>query len=189
MGQQQATEYFSVAQTETQLEEALKVVFGEEPQEQVTGIRKILPSVRPAGPFTGRLHDFDKFMGRRDTATVVGLSLVKLRGLSLRCFPLYRNVIARYETAALKLLDGKKRGVRDELEATDKARAAVAATMKQVDDYLNYYEATQSEGASEAFRNYQETRARLEKRGRPIREDRISKYLDPLEIEFQEESD
>ena len=54
---------------------------------------------------------------------------------------------------------------------------------------MNYYEATQADGKSEAFENYRETRKKIERRRRPDRKDRISRYLDAIEPEFAGESD
>ena len=188
MGQKQAFEFLTARETETLLEEALIVRFGMEPEEDPKGVLgKFLPKAKPGQPMDAPLHDYETFLERLDAKQALGENRLRLRSLSLRCFPLYRNVVARYEAVVVLLLENRKRGLRQELDAIDRLREVTAATLRRVDDYMNYYEATQGEGKSRAFESYRKTREKIERRRRPNRKDRISQYLDALEAEFADE--
>jgi hypothetical protein len=57
--------------------------------------------------------------------------------------------------------------------------------MTQTSDYLNFFEATRAPKRSEAFDDYSKMRRALEEKPLPRRNDRITRYLDYLELEFR----
>jgi hypothetical protein len=184
LGQLQAAEFLSPAQTEEGLDEALAIVMDAETPKPVQGIGKLLPRAKPKAAFTGRVHDFDRFRDHPGATVALEESRRRLQGLALRGFPLYRPLLGRYDQAVSALMEGKERGIAAELKALDAERDSVRLAMERATDYLNYYEATQAEGRSVAYDQYREIREKLERQGRPARNDRITKYLDALEREF-----
>ncbi|MBL9152809.1 MAG: hypothetical protein JNK37_10000 [Verrucomicrobiales bacterium] len=184
MGQLQAVEFYSLKETEELLDQALSIVLPAGKAKPVDGIRRFLPQGKPDEAFTGRLHDYEQFLEHHAARAALESRVLELKTLNLRAFPLLRSLILRYELAASRLLAGKARGVAADLKQIDEERVAIRSTMERVDDYLNFYEATQAEGRSEAYDHYRQIREKLERQGRPERKDRISTYLDALEAEF-----
>jgi len=192
MGELQAMEYMEAEKTEALLDAALVVNFpdgekgaGTEPKK--TGFwKKLFPFGKKKGAeFTkGRIHDFDQFYKRKNYENVLEQSQLKLRTLKYNCFPLYVPLITSYENVVIRLKDGKRKGVAEELEGIDAERERIGETMQRVVDYLNYYEATQLEGPGADFEKYHQTREKLRRKKPPARSDRISKYLDEVEREF-----
>lgn len=184
MGQLQAFEFLSPAQTETALTEALLVEVPAEEAKQAEGFRKLLPHAKPKPGYSGRVQDFDDFLDHTNAKAALQECRMKLRTLGLQAFPLYRGVVLRYEMAVLNLIEGRTRGMDEELEKADREREGIQRSMSRVEDYMNYFEATQAEGTSEAYEQYRQMKEKLEREGRPQRSDRISKYLDALEHEY-----
>lgn len=185
MGQMQAMEFLSVEQTETLLEEALAIRLTPAAPRAKGGLLKFLPHLKPDGAFAGRLHDYDEFLGRDGCEAALEQCDARLRSLGQRCHPLYRTVLLRYQRAVQQLVAGKKFGLRDELKSIDQAREGVRLTARRVEDYLNYYEATGAAGKSQTYRQYRELREKFDRERHPARDDRVSKYLDALEAEFE----
>jgi hypothetical protein len=184
MGQLQAVEFYAPKQTVELLEEALAIQLAAGQPKAAEGFRKFLPQMKPDAAFTGRVHDFSRFSSHEGAKAALEGSRTKLKTLGLRAFPLYRSLLSRYELAVGRLVDGKPRGVEADLKKLDAEREAIGQSLERVADYLNFYEATQAEGRSEAYEQYRRAREQLEKQGRPSRNDRISRYLDALEGEF-----
>ncbi|MEM7601846.1 MAG: hypothetical protein AAF357_10580, partial [Verrucomicrobiota bacterium] len=76
-------------------------------------------------------------------------------------------------------------GVATELVSLTQLRATIGDTLEKSEDYLNYFEATQSPERSDVFDDYMRMRKELERRGNPRREDRITTFMDALEQEFR----
>jgi hypothetical protein len=184
MGQLQATEFYPPGQTVTMLEEALSIRLAAGQAKPADGIRKFLPQGKPDEAFTGRVHDFDRVLSHEGGKAALEQCRSQLKALSLRAFPLYRSLLLRYELAVARLIEGKTRGIDEDLKKLDAERDAIGQTLEKVADSLNFYEATQAEGRNEAYEQYRRVKEQLERQGRPPREDRISKYLDALEAEF-----
>lgn len=184
MGQLQAVEFYSLEETEELLDRALTIELPAGSAKAAGGIRRFLPQGKPDEAFAGRLHDYDAYLTHHAAQAALEARVLELKALNLRAFPLLRSTILRYELIAGRLLAGKTRGVAADLKQIDEERAAIRSTMERVGDYLNFYEATQAEGRSEAYEHYRQIREKLERQGRPERKDRISRYLDALEAEF-----
>jgi hypothetical protein len=69
------------------------------------------------------------------------------------------------------------------LERLGNYRAAIERQSSEIDDYLNWYEATQSKMMSGAFSQLLENAGSTEEAG-PRRRDPISVYLDSIEMEM-----
>ncbi len=188
MGELQAFEFIPVDRTDRLIEDALSVQFEkiEESGEKEGNSFWKLPFLdqEKAPPFSeGTVRDYRLFVDQPAGKEALAKMRDRLRRVYNRAFPLLQPVIVRYDVVVGQLLDGKAKGVGEELAALDEERLRILNTMKRVDDYLNYYEATKVTQKSEAFEDYQQAVKRLRQPG-PRRKDRISEYLDKLEREF-----
>lgn len=186
MGQLQALEYYSVEKTEAMLDTALTIQVAADANQKNGRLRKLLPGRGPKGDFIGRVHDFDEFLDYENAPAALAECREQLRTLAIKAFPLYRDLILRYESVVENLAEEKPRGMKKELETLDIERLGIREVMGRVTDYMNFMEATQAEGHSEAYREFRKMKQKLESEGLPHREDRISRYLDALEREFDE---
>ena len=94
--------------------------------------------------------------------------------------PALRPIAEQYEQAAQLLVRGKRRGVARRLAEVESTRAQLAGRMHDVDDYMNWFEATQAKAPSGVFVDYLRT-ATARNQSEPRRRDPLSVYLDALE--------
>ena len=116
-----------------------------------------------------------------ETAALLQLSRDLLM-LGTSANPLMRPIVREYQQIATLLAGGKRRKVDKRLAHLKTTRAALAARMSDVDDFMNWFEATQPEAKSEMFADY--LRAADDARGKSRRRDALSVYLDSLEGQF-----
>ena len=107
----------------------------------------------------------------------------RLTLLGARAHPLLRPVVVDYQLAAELLARKKRHGLAKRLAGSAALREKIAARMSEVDDFMNWYEATQAKTASEAFRDYLHAVDSSEQV--PRRRDALSVYLDALETQLQ----
>ncbi len=119
---------------------------------------------------------------RIDQASI-RLLVGRLMLLRSRAHPLLRSIVADYQTVAETVARGRTRGLEKRLAATAMLRKRVALRMREVDDYMNWFEATQSQSSSGTFREY--VRAAAAKDESTRRHDPLSIYLDAMETEVQ----
>jgi hypothetical protein len=103
--------------------------------------------------------------------------------LAARANPLSRFSVDEYKRIADLLAAGKKKGVAARLAGLEATRAKISARMSEIDDYLNWFEATKLETHSGMFADsidpQEQTRARVWRR-----HDALSVYLDAVEKQF-----
>jgi hypothetical protein len=116
---------------------------------------------------------------------------MELRGLSTGLLllatssnPALRPVVAEYREIVQLMALGKRSGLHKRLARLTATRAKLVARMDQVDDYMNWFEATQPTTKSGAFAGYLKSAAKPEAEHR--RRDAISVYLDALEVQVQD---
>jgi hypothetical protein len=103
--------------------------------------------------------------------------------LAAHANPILRSVVQDYQQLVAQLALGKNRGVGARLTELKALRARLSDRMTEIDDYLNWFEATQLQTPSGAFADY--LRAADDERNRqPHRNDALSVYLDALEEQF-----
>jgi hypothetical protein len=107
----------------------------------------------------------------------------RLMLLSAHAHPLLRSIVVDYQHAAEALVRGKTRGLAKRLAVTAGLRKRVAHRMSEVDDYMNWFEATQLHSSSGTFRDYMS--AAEANQAPPRRRDPLSVYLDAMEAEVQ----
>jgi hypothetical protein len=97
--------------------------------------------------------------------------------------PILRSIIQDYQQLVAQLALGKNHAVAARLTELKTLRAKLSARMSEIDDYLNWFEATQLKTPSGAFADY--LRAGGDERNRQSRRhDALSVYLDALEEQF-----
>jgi hypothetical protein len=107
----------------------------------------------------------------------------RLMLLTTRAHPLLRPIVVDYQLAAESVARNKRHGLAKRLANSRALREKIAARMSEVDDFMNWYEATQAKTASGAFRDYLHASANND--AIPRRRDALSVYLDVLETQLQ----
>jgi hypothetical protein len=130
------------------------------------------------------LEEFADFLKSASAKNVLGSLAHDLSELATRANPVYAPIVAEYADIAARLLRGKTGGNRKRLERLRSARESVTAQMHQIDDYMNWFEATNMARPSGEFADYMRA---AERANRPERtkHDPISVYLDVLETQFE----
>jgi len=82
----------------------------------------------------------------------------------------------------MRLLAGKRKGLAKRFARLKTTRDEIVARLNDVDDYMNWFEATQSKTMSGVFVDY--LKAANEPQT-PRRRDALSVYLDSIEEQFQ----
>ncbi len=98
--------------------------------------------------------------------------------------PLLRPVVLEYQEITQRLARRNRSKVTQRLSQAKAVREGMARRMTQIDDYMNWYEATRLRTSSGAFTHYLKAADQLggpEKR----RRDALSVYLDAIEAQFQ----
>jgi hypothetical protein len=98
--------------------------------------------------------------------------------------PVLRPVARDYQQIATLLTRGKRRGIAKRLSHLDVTHKELAARMADIDDYVNWFEATQMENQSGAFSDYLKA-ANQSQVSAPRRRDPLSVYLDALEDQIE----
>lgn len=193
LGQQQSFEFMDREETERWLTEALTVRFDgnelpELPGKKKTGFfQKLMPkkeSPIDREPFAGSIDQYQEFMARTNAEEKLGQCFSELQRLKQAGFPLYRPVFEGYELVIERLMQRRMKEIDAQLAALAEMRATIYDTLVRTEDYMNYYEATRAPQRSKAFDDYLKMRKELDSAPPPRRNDRISRYLDALEVEF-----
>jgi hypothetical protein len=98
--------------------------------------------------------------------------------------PVLRPIAREYQQIAALLIRGKRRGIAKRVSHLDGTRTELAARMGDIDDYMNWFEATQMENQSGAFGGYLKA-ANQSQVSAPRRRDPLSVYLDALEDQIE----
>lgn len=206
------SELYTMLQTEEKLSAALTLVFSEAKDvpmdlaEKKSAGKKLLnmfkkskpeptaeaPETKPAEAKDAAaseaqklpLTDFSKVMDRKDRKFIFGRCSDQLIQISLRAHPFYRSMIRDYQEVLTKLADGKDRGISETLATLAKKRDTMLTDAKSVEDYMDWYEATQRTQVSGEFYDYLRSAEMLEKPSEG-RTDGITKYMDALEKEYR----
>jgi hypothetical protein len=94
--------------------------------------------------------------------------------------PVLRPVAREYQQIATLLARGKRRGISKRLSRLEITRKELAARMSDIDDYMNWFEATQTGSQSGNFNDYLKIQVSA-----PRRRDPLSVYLDALADHFE----
>jgi hypothetical protein len=150
--------------------------------------RRLDELLRVKIPNSQKSLDLSELAGRKASAAEkVALSELS-RALLLfigQANPLLRPIAREYQQMTALLARGKRRGIAKRLMRLQTTRQDLAARMSDVDDYLNWFEATQLPATSGVFADYLKA-ASQPQATRPRREDPISVYLDALEDQLED---
>jgi len=102
--------------------------------------------------------------------------------LAARANPALRPIVEDYQTVAAQLGLGKNHAVAARIGDLKTLRTKLSARMREVDDYMNWFEATQLRTQSGLFEDVERSPDTAE--ARPRRSDRFSVYLDAMEQQF-----
>ena len=102
--------------------------------------------------------------------------------LAARANPALRPIVQDYQRLAARVALGKNRGVPAKLRELKVLREQLSARMSEIDDYLNWFEATQLQTQSGLFENANVSLNTAAPR--PRRKDNFSIYLDAMEAQF-----
>jgi hypothetical protein len=160
----QSHQLLSFAESERQLSELVRVKLS-----GPTHPGKALP-----------LEDFSLMKPSRAQAVTLTKLSRDLLLLTARANPILRPTVQEYQRIAALLAAGKNKGVASRFARVQATRAKIAARMSEIDDYMNWFEATQSHTYSGAFTEYLKT-GRQTDAPEPRRRDALSVYLDALE--------
>jgi hypothetical protein len=94
--------------------------------------------------------------------------------------PILRPTIQEYQRIAWSIAAGKNKGMTARLARTEALRTKISARMSEIDDYMNWCEATKAKTQSGEFADYLNA-AEQQNEMRPRRHDALSIYLDALE--------
>ncbi len=129
----------------------------------------------------GDYQSFRKLPGYQGVLKEVGRQLLLL---GARAHPFYRAIVQEdYELASL-LARGKTHRVSERLNRVASYRAVIEQQASEIDDYLNWYEATQLKTMSGAFSQVLKDASAADS-SQSRRRDPISVYLDSVEIATQ----
>jgi hypothetical protein len=100
--------------------------------------------------------------------------------LAARANPIARPIVQEYQQINSSLAAGKNKRIGARLARTDELRRQISARMGEIDDYMNWCEATKAKTQSGLFSNYL-SMAEQQNELQPRRHDALSVYLDVLE--------
>lgn len=168
-GQALATDILTVAETDAQLGEVLRLNFrtpeGIIEQKGISAWAEVA-----AMPAPERINS-------------VRLAQDALVRLSYRCFPSYRPLLAEYQVILGSIAKNKTKDVAMQLVKLDERRSTMTAKALRGRDYLDWFEITRANKPSDEFDDYLRLKQRLEANPRR-RDDNLSKYLDRMDAIF-----
>ena len=103
--------------------------------------------------------------------------------LAAHANPILCSIIQDYQQLVAQLARGKNRAVAARLADLKALRAKLSARMSEIDDYLNWFEATQLSTRSGLFEDYLNTSSAATPSA-ARRKDALSTYLDAMEEQF-----
>lgn len=143
-------------------------------------------STLPAGTVLVELHveDYKHLLKNPDRANILQHNIVSLRALENRVSVLMRPVVIGYLDVMLALQAGKS-GAEIDTRLTQLRAAAIIAAQKTktVRDYLDFYEANETDKLSGKFEDFLNLPTIIQNE-LPPREDPIARYLDAIDKEF-----
>lgn len=163
---------------------ALGKLFGKKKKEAAEAENKM--PVATAG-MTCPLEEYNRVLPRKDRVAILARADLALTQLALRAHPVYRPVLGEYKSIIKSLSAGKKeKEAAASLAALANLRRKLQRDMQGIEDYLDWYEATQAEGISGNFQDYLNAFEELAKPPVP-RRDPLSRYLNLMEQEYKPE--
>jgi hypothetical protein len=130
------------------------------------------------------LDDFPQFIRSASSKLILARLSRDLSVFATRANPICRPMVYEYARIGTLLTRGKTNGIAERLARLRASRRGIAAQVRKINDYMNWFEATKSRRPSGAFTDYLKA-AKLAAEAEQRRRDPISVYLDVLETQFQ----
>ena len=130
------------------------------------------------------LADAKEWIKQKPAQSALAALNQELLELSTHAHPLLLPIVGEYQQIAAQLLRGKVRGTREHLAKLSQRRVNVAKLMSDIEDTVNWFEATQMNVKSNAFDSYLKKSKQWESET-PPRTDQISRALDAVEDELK----
>ncbi len=157
----------------------------EESERQLAQTLQLEIAGQNQAPTVFGLEEFSTFLSRPSAKVALQVLRQQLLLLSGRAHPLYRPIVAEYLELVRLLQHKKTKHLTERLARIRGTREHISRRMSEIDDYLNWFEATQSHSTSGAFWEYLQA-AQSANETEPRRQDPISVYLDALEAQLNE---
>jgi hypothetical protein len=170
-GEHQSYQLLTFAESERRLDELLQIKISD-------------GSSNRDQPKAPDLSELARRKASRDEKAAVDQMSQALQLLIGTAHPVLRPVAREYQQIAALLTRGKRRGIVKRLSHLDGTRKELTARMGEIDDYMNWFEATQMERESGAFNDYLKAASQSEISA-PRRRDPLSIYLDALADHFE----
>jgi hypothetical protein len=129
---------------------------------------------------------FPVFLKQKAATRALAQLASNLTALGTRAHPVYAPIISEYAQIVSAIRRGRTLAVPKRLERLAATRRAMSAQIREIDDYLNWFEATSPVQPSGQFADYMKAAERAAQPER-TRKDAISVYLDSLETQLEEE--
>jgi hypothetical protein len=136
----------------------------------------------PKSPKSYRLDELLRVTRTAAVSTALQHLTQQLLLLEMRGNPLYRPIVHEYREVAGLLGRGQTKRMAERITQVNAQRAELKNRLSQIDDYINWFEATQSRTQTGAFGDY--LKAADSADNQRHRRDRISVYLDTLETQL-----
>jgi hypothetical protein len=131
-----------------------------------------------------RLDEFADFIRNASAKGALTRCSLDLSILAAGANPIYRPIIDEYARIVTRLAQGRVKATAGRLARLSASRKGIATMIREINDYLNWVEASKSPSPSGAFADYMKA-AELAPSPEQKRRDSISVYLDVLEAHFQ----
>jgi hypothetical protein len=130
------------------------------------------------------IEDYANILKRGDRAAILKRTADRLNALLPRANTLFRPVIIEYLAALADIAEGRTKDMDAKLDAIRARKQKAHERAKAVQDYLDFYEASESKDYSGTFDDFLDLPADIQKE-LPPRTDAISEYLDAVSGEFE----
>ena len=171
LSEHQTYQFLTFAESERRVDELLQI--------KVSGGSRNREPSKPAD-----LNELARRKLSTDEKSAVNQMSQELLLLIASAHPVLRPVAREYQQIAARLARGKRRGIAKRLARLNFTRRDLATRMGEIDDYMNWFEATQMESQSGAFNGYLKA-ANQSQVSAPRRRDPLSIYLDALEDQVE----
>lgn len=168
-GAAKLTDVLSIAETETQLAEALQLNYRD--------AEGLMHRAEPAN-----WADLAN-IGQAERLAAVRAAEEALVRLSYRCFPSYRPVLTDYQAVLAMLAKGEAATIAASIAELDATRATMIDKAERARDFMDWFEISRARETSGAFDDYLRLKDRLKSNPRS-RNDDLSRYLDRMDKIF-----
>jgi hypothetical protein len=171
LSEHQTYQFLTFAESERRLDELLQI--------KVSGGSRNREPSKPAD-----LNELARRKLSTDEKSAANQRSQDLLLLIASAHPVLRPVAREYQQIAARLARGKRGGIAKRLARLNFTRRDLATRMGEVDDYMNWFEATQMGSQSGAFNSYLKAASQSQV-STPRRRDPLSIYLDALEDQVE----